>query len=420
MTKVSILVALILLFAVSIWLSVLRKTEGAAINWRDVHQQIDGFGASSANVANLRAITDAQADMFFDPVKGIGLSLLRTQIQPDGSSTEIVTTQRAVARGVKVWGSPWSPPANYKTNGSLKHGGYLVRSYYGAWASVLAGYVQMMRTKGVPIYAISVQNEPDISENYPSCLYTAQNIHDFVPYLHTAFQSAGVVGTRIMIAEESQWSIDLTATAMADSSIAADISIVAAHGYGGRRILAYRTGSAHLWETEIWGDTGVNHFDGSITEGLIWASKIHEFLTVANVNAWHWWTLTTDDDTNGGLTDLNGNPAKRMYVLGQWAKFVRPASYRIGVSYSGPLEISAFRDPRTGAFAIVVVNLSSKDAPQTFTLNGFSANLVTPWITSAALSLVEQAPVLINGTSFTYTIPASSVTTFSGAALRVE
>ncbi len=101
----------------------LPKDETATINWMDVRQQIDGFGGSSVSILPLRAITDEQADLFFDSTKGVGLSLLRTSIQPDGSSTEIVTAQKAVARGVRIWSAPWSPPANFKTNGSVNNGG---------------------------------------------------------------------------------------------------------------------------------------------------------------------------------------------------------------------------------------------------------------------------------------------------------
>jgi glucuronoarabinoxylan endo-1,4-beta-xylanase len=58
--------------------------------------------------------------------------------------------------------------------------------------------------------------------------------------------------------------------------------------------------------------------------------------------------------------------------------------------------------------------------PQTFSLNGFSTNAVTPWITSASLSLAAQAPVSVSGSSFTYTLPASSVTTFYGTATEAH
>ena len=308
MKKSSMLLVIVVAFSVAACTVGMPKAQNATINWTEIYQQIDGFGASSANNPVLRAVTEDQADLFFDSAKGAGLSLLRTQIHPDGSSTEIVTAQKAVARGALVWGSPWSPSAKYKTNENVNNGGHLLRSEYAAWAHMLAAYVKMMRTNGVPMYAISVQNEPDISIDYESCLYTPQEMHDFVPYLYSALQEAGVGSTKIMIAEDSEWRIDLAKAAIADPNVARDVGVVAAHGYLAK-IQPYKTGNAHLWETEVY-DREISHYDGSIAEGLRWASTIHKFLTVAGVSAWHYWGLRTDDNDNGGLTDLNGIPGQ--------------------------------------------------------------------------------------------------------------
>src|SRR5271155_4471966 len=231
----------------------------------------------------------------------------------------------------------------------------------------------MMAKFGVPVYAVSVQNEPNLATDYGSCMYTAQDIHDFVPFLASALHSVGAGSTKIIIAEESEWAFDLTSIAMADPNVAPEIGIIAAHGYGGK-IQAYRTGSARLWQTE---DSGPSpNYDGSIADALTWALKIHSYLAVANANAWVWWFLTDiprqgEGTDNAALTDINGNSPKRAFVIGQWSKFVRPGWARVGVGYSGPLRITAFKDPRGSSFAIVAVNLSNHLVRQTFSLNGF-------------------------------------------------
>src|SRR5262249_49510121 len=76
------------------------------INWTDVHQRIDGFGASSAFTGD--GITTAQADLFWTTTSGVGLSLLRMRIQSNGTYPELATLQKAQDRGVKIWGTPWS------------------------------------------------------------------------------------------------------------------------------------------------------------------------------------------------------------------------------------------------------------------------------------------------------------------------
>jgi glucuronoarabinoxylan endo-1,4-beta-xylanase len=428
----------VLLAVAGIALVRLRIGTTATINWSDVRQSIDGFGGSSADF--LTSLTPAQADFFFTTA-GIGLSILRTQIIPDlatcnaefhdggcsGSNGQILngelgTAQMAVARGAIVFSTPWSPPGTYKSNGSFRNGGHLLSSHYSDWAKEIATYVPMMANHGVPIYAVSVQNEPNVTIYWGSCVYTAQEMHDFVPYLYSALQSVGAGSTKIMIAEESSWAIDLSSSAMADPKVAPEVGIIAAHGYGGK-IKAYRTGRARLWQTEDSSQSST--YDGSMIDGMSWAVKIHDYLADANVNAWVWWFLTDmprqgEGTDNAALTDINGNIPKRAYVSGQWSKFVRRGWSRVGASYFGPLRITAFKDPGNQSFVIVAVNPTARAVRQTFSLNGLSANSVTPWITSADLSLARQNPVSVSGASFSYTLPGSSVTTFSGAVLRAH
>jgi hypothetical protein len=150
--------------------------------------------------------------------------------------------------------------------------------------------------------------------------------------------------------------------------------------------------------------------------GLYWANQIHSFMTVAQANAWNFWWLVSYNPDNEGLTDTNGVPAKRMYVLGQYSRFVRPGYYRVGVVNNAGTSISAYKDPNSGGFAIVAINNSGSDIVQIFNLNGFTATHVTPWITSGSLSLSNQAPVNVTNATFAYVLPAQSVVTFVGKA----
>jgi glucuronoarabinoxylan endo-1,4-beta-xylanase len=409
----------------------------AVVNWTDAYQMIDGFGGSCADF--YEPLSSKMADFFFT-TSGIGLSLLRIQVIPSvaecrsylgrdageclevGSGAtilkgELAIAKQAVSRGVTVWSTPWSPPASMKSNGSFINGGSLLPADYAAWADSLAGYVKLLNSNGVPIYAMSVQNEPDLKTSYGSATYSGKELHDFVPILHSALEASGFGRTKVMIAEASQWDFSLTDAAMADPAVARDVGVLAAHGYGSTRILAPMSYDKHVWQTEVSSQSSM--FDGSIEDALSWASKIHAYLTVAQVNAWHWWFLSDgpkhgNGADNSALTDINLNYAKRTYMTGQWSKFVRPGWFRIGVSYSGSLQITAFKDPAGQAFAIVAVNSSPKAMSQAFSLNGFAADSVTPWITSASLSLAVQPPAAVKGSDFTYRLPASSVTTFSG------
>ena len=415
---------------------VAADAQPVTVDWNDVHQQIDGFGASSADFD--KPLTPAQADFFFTR-NGIGLSILRTQIIPDTATCnaefrkgacsnsngqilngELGTARLAVARGATIFSSPWSPPGAFKSNGSFKNGGTLLPSHYADWAAEVASYVSMMAKTGVPIYAVSVQNEPDLSTDYGSCKYTGNEMHAFVPYLRAALDSAGLHATKIMIAEQAHWEIDLTIPSMTDPRVAPEIGIVAAHSYNSTP-RAYSTGNARLWQTEDSSQSPT--YDGSMDDGMSWALKIHGYLTDAGINAWIWWFLTDmphqgQGMDNAALTDFHGNIPKRTYVTGQWSRFVGRGWSRIGTGESGTLKVTAFKDSKTYDFTIVAINPTHKSVDQTFALSGFSADAVTPWITSSRLSLKPQQPVQVNGTSFSYKLPPLSITTFSGAATK--
>ncbi|MGH7967639.1 MAG: hypothetical protein ACREIC_02815, partial [Limisphaerales bacterium] len=392
------------------------RAQECTVDWNDVRQQIDGFGASSAFLT--ATWTAAQANLFFSTNAGIGLSLLRTQIQPGGfaNANEIALMQMAQARGARVWSAPWSPQASFKNNNNTIGGSFLSASNQ-AYANQLAGYVAKLTTSGVHLYALSIQNEPDASVNYVSCSWTAQQLHDFIPYLYDALAASNVSSTRIMLPESESWNgTYLAATAMADPVVAAQVGILGNHNYDGIDFNhgatavpgAQQTYGKPLWQTEV--STG-DPFDGSITNALYWAGRIHLFMTVAQANAWHyWWLIPWGGTDNQGLTDASGNAAKRCYAVGQFSRFVRPNYHRIGaVTRQGDTLISAYKDSVSPGFAIVAINPDTAGIAQTFVLTNFTAPSVTPWLTSSSASLARQASLPLTNAIFTYQLPAMSV-----------
>jgi glucuronoarabinoxylan endo-1,4-beta-xylanase len=199
---------------------------------------------------------------------------------------------------------------------------------------------------------------------------------------------------------------------MIDATSSNEVGILASHAYGSSASPVNTYGKS-LWETEV---SSFESFDGSISNGLYWANQIHSFMTVAQANAWHYWWLVSGNPDNEGLTDTNGIPAKRMYALGQFSRFVRPGYYRIGATNNGNTSISAYNDPNSGRFVIVAINTNISDFVQTVNLNGFTATNVTPWITSGSLSLASQPAVGVTNSTFVYTLPAMSIVTFVGKA----
>jgi len=424
------------------------QAQTATVTWANTHQTIDGFGGSV--VGDYIALPTNLADFFFSPNSGIGLSILRVQVIPDSSTCvtycstrgckcvastgatiltgELLTIQQAQARGVTTFiASSWSPPASMKSNASWLSGGTFLggASNYSSLASTFTSYLTLLKANGVTLYGFSPQNEPNVNVGYQSALWTAQQFHDFIPVLSASFGEAGFGNTRIIFPEYGQWSSTyggFAATAMNDGAVSPLVGIMAGHGYGGdNNIVAPTTYGKHVWMTEDSDQSPT--YDGSMTDAMIWAKRIHNYLAVANVNAYVWWTLSDmpslgEGTDNSALTDFNGNIPKRAYVTGNWSKFVRPGWVRIDVNVNPQtgVDVTAFKETATGNFAIVVVNENGNNVEQNISLSGFNSGSVTPWVTSASLSLAPQSNVSLANGAFSYSLSPDSVTTFVGVA----
>ena len=421
----------------------------SSVDWNNVHQRIDGFGASSAYNGSWNT---AEADLLFSTnsnityqsatYNGIGLSLLRNHIvwANTSSASDTPTTaettimQLAQARGARVWSTPWSPAAGFKgtndtydantaTAGGIDGGSYLGNGNNITnlnYASQLANYVASMKSSGINLYALSVQNEPDANvTTYDACQWTGAQIHDFATNLFNALAAKGVGSTKIMLPESQNWSDphNLAGPAMGDPNVAADVSIIACHNYDGANgpanLVKNNFGKA-LWETEV---TQLGGETSDIANGVYYAQRIFLFMTVAQANAWHYWWIIPSGSETGLMTESAGT-TKRMFAVGNYSRFVRPNYFRIDATSTQPSAlITAYKDPNASGFAIVVVNTNTAtDVNQTFNLVNFTAASVTPWITSSTLSLAQQTAVNVTNSSFTYTVPAMSVVTFVGQA----
>jgi len=415
------------------------------VNWGSPRQTIDGFGASATGYTE--AFSEEQADRYFSASDGLGLSLLRLEIIPGhlvqdcgcvansasakcvlGTKTQIVAgdlqiAKLAAARGVRIIAVPWSPPAEMKTSGKFCSSGSMIgnSNNYAAYAEILASFPALMSTHGISLDALSVQNEPDVANpEYDTCLWRGAEIHDFIPYLADALKNAGQNDVKIAAPEESEWTFKKLQETMSDPAVAGHVGLVFGHAYAVRERdvpSVPSLGGRHVWQTEV---SNPESYNGSMKDALYWAQSLHKYLS-QGANAWMYWNLDCgatyyNRNDNMCLTDQSSHLAKRAYVLGQYAKFVRPGWKRVDVANRGALLVTAFEGPNK-KFAIVAVNQQRWAVRnQRFILNGITAqhSHVVPWITSHSVSLSAQAPIFVTsgGTAIAYTIPARSVVTF--------
>jgi glucuronoarabinoxylan endo-1,4-beta-xylanase len=385
-----------------------------------VHQTISGFGASSAWASGFQNAADA--DTLFSTTTGAGLSLLRVRIAPDGTTSagEITMALAAQTRGASVWATPWSPPPADKSNdndiaGTMNNGQ--------AFAATLATYVATMKTAGVNLIAVSAQNEPDANvTTYESCTYTGTALASFIgTYMGPALSSSGV---KIMAPETQNWcdfpnyAPDIFSNTSADTYT----SIIATHEYGctpptvNAAVQQVLSSGKEFWETEIYDESATS--DPGMGSALTVTKLITDALTIANMNAWHYWWIYPTGTGNGALWDYTtGQATKRLWVMGNFSRFVRPRYTRIDVSGTVPAGVTlvAFESPSGNTTVIVAVNNNTTTTSVPIFVSGTEwPGQVSSWVTSAAGSLAPGATATLTTGHFTASLAAQSVTTFVG------
>jgi glucuronoarabinoxylan endo-1,4-beta-xylanase len=383
------------------------------LNLSDVHQTISGFGASTAWGSTM---SNADAALLWSTTTGAGLSLHRVRIDPtNGHTSELNIAKLAVSYGVKVWATPWTPPAADKSNNNLVEG---TLTNGQAFATFLMGFVTYMKGQGVNIYAVSSQNEPDANVTYESCAYTGATLASFVgTYMGPAFAGSGV---KVMSPETQNWCgfPSFESALQSNAAAWAATSIVATHEYGCNPS-AYpqiQQAGKEFWETEIF-DPGSTTADPGMGSGLRIAKLIHDAMTIASMNAWHYWWVYPASADNGALWDkASGQPAKRLWVEGNYARFVRPGYQRIGTTGTAPAGVllSAYKNPADGTVAVVAINNNTTTTPVSLYLPSGAPCSFTPWVTSATGNLASEAPVSGAQSHVTLSLGAQSVTTFVG------
>jgi glucuronoarabinoxylan endo-1,4-beta-xylanase len=399
---------------------------------KNLQQTITGFGASSAwTAAEMRS--DSDADLLFTRDSGIGLTLLRVRIAPPASpppggacsTLEVVTAQQAVARGVTVWATPWSPPPFWKSNDSLDYGGSLLAANADDWANCLAGFVSYMQSQNVPIAFLSAQNEPTVGTvNYDSCVYTPAQLTDFIAnHLAPALTRAGLT-TPIMAPETQGWGngqmTSFTAAILANPAATSAVGVFATHSYSGAASPLPLPAGKNLWETE-WYDQAPTA-DPGMVDAITTAMRIQNDLVNGNVSAWMYWWIYPASPDNGGLFDMaSRGPAKRLYALGNFSRFVLPGYSRILATTTAPtpgIAASAYVDPAASQIVIVAINSNTTAASQNFVFDSVATGSWTAYVTSATENSVSAGNPVASGadpSALTVSLEAQSVTTLVGS-----
>ena len=373
-------------------------------------QEIEGFGAaltgSSAFLIN-RKMSAAQRlsllESLFDADKGIGITYLRMTIgasdfslsdytyddMPPGETDfelanfsiekdreDIVPVFKqilAIAPGLRIMGSPWSPPAWMKTNESLR-GGNLKPEAYEAYARYFVKFIEGYAAEGIPIDAVTPQNEPlHFTASYPCMEMQASEQLAFIrDNLGPAFEAAGL-GTGIIIYDHNWDNTQYAVSILNDPAASQYVDGSAFHAYGGDVSAMSVVHSAHpgkgLYFTEISGGEWATDFSDNLQWNMsnIFIGTTRNWSRTALL-----WNLALDENngpTNNGCSNCRGvvtihsatgavTRNVEYYSIGHFSKFVRPGAFRVASSDFGsgiPLDHVAFINA-DGSRVLVVSN----------------------------------------------------------------
>lgn len=448
----------------------------------DLRQTIDGFGVGEADWADDVFIfpkREQVLDALFAP-DGLHANILRGEIFPHyatgklqadfatASDTSLHVAQHPekverndlLRRGqfwltshvqqkypeVRFTFSTWSPPAwmkdgNRATELYPASQGKLKSEHYQHYADYLADFCEAYNKAGIPIYAVSPSNEPGYAAPWNSCLWTPQEMGDFIQHNLLPTLQKRNLEVKVLFGENPAWStvfdrlkmissVDFVNNVLQTHADMPEKNIIAAgHGYvlpdtiplpaELRRtpIVPFEEASKRnipMWVTEI---SDITPLDVSMEDGLRWATAFHEYLMEAQVSAIIWWLGAQPTKTNESLIVLNQQEGsfiktKRYDTFGNYTRYIPRGSRGMGNQSNGlpeEVKVSSFR--YGNQFTIVVVNSTDRQLTSQLLLENGKVvkGSLRNYITTADKQWSEGT---ITGSTLEF-LP-QSVTTFTG------
>jgi glucuronoarabinoxylan endo-1,4-beta-xylanase len=362
------------------------------------YQYVRGFGGMS-NVWTSPDMTVKDIDTLFSP-DGLGLNMFRICVYPYMDQLEDGTeagdpeagnqrthgdyyrlVQRVNQYGGYVLASPWTPPAEFK-DPPERADGRLKAEFYDDYAQHLRDFCRRMYNKGAPIYAISIQNEPNWEGGYDGCVWTGAEMRDFfkeVGHFTTSPEAIpGYGGGKatphvLTMNGESANNPNINDAALDDPVSRAAIDLLGRHIYG-ERTTKYTKGldmGYEIWMTEInTNSSDAPLFPQDSTWPFVWTfiNDVHNCMNNNNESAFiHWYSkrfygLIGD----GQYTTENGVPTYRGWALAQYAKFANETT-RIGLTPEGiaintsteatsGLKATAYKSEDGNSLSMVILN----------------------------------------------------------------
>jgi glucosylceramidase len=372
------------------------------------------------------ALTDASAETFaklpenkqaeflklyFNKEKGIGYTLARTNMNSCDFSSDMYTyvdsndielksfsiahdekykiplikkAMEAAGGDLKLYISPWSPPAWMKGNHNMLQGGTLEKEFYQSWANYFVKFIKAYEADGIPVWGLTVQNEPMAKQTWESCMYTAEEERNFIKnYLGPTLWKSGMKDKKLIAWDHNR---DLVyhraSTILSDPEAAKYVWGIGFHWYESwtgapipenvRRVyesfpevqllLTEACNYPFSWDTfdqwqwgENYGSAMINDFNNGAVAWTDWNILLDETGGPNHVKNFCFAPMHADT-RDGSLHLMNS-----FFYIGHFSKFIQPGAKRIACS-SGRAQLltTGFKNP-DGTYAVIVMNQGEKE-----------------------------------------------------------
>lgn len=254
--------------------------------------------------------------------------------------------QEHLGRPLSVMLSPWSPPAFMKTNGSRTEGGSLLPEYRAFWARYLVRYVQEYRDRGFDVTRLSIQNEPNATQIWDSCRYTAEEEKVFLrDFLHPELERAGLSEVGVHIWDHNKERVFERTRAIIDDETASMVEGVAFHWYTGDHF------DALALVRERYPDLKLVFSEGCVEYSRFEPSDVaanatmyaHDIIgnIAAGMNAFIDWNMLLDAE--GGPNHVSNFCAAAMMVDGATGELAVTPIYPVMAEISRTFDVGARR-----------------------------------------------------------------------------
>ena len=415
-------------------------------------QTITGFGAACCDGAMCPFGNDTQpVKLLYGAESPIGLNIMRMEISPNFVGDVIVkewgnydtpydwkgslpSAKIVKQRGGIVFGTPWSPPGDYKTNGTAQGGnaedqgyqrGKLRTDCYEKFFPWLNTFLKYMKQNGVNVDAVSIQNEPDWWVNYSGCLYEPQEQLNLVKNYAHMLDRETYKGVRLISAEPLGFRQDYSDMLLNDPVAREQIDIIAGHLYGhppldngnmkSAAVLAEKYGK-EVWMTEHSVTDNIDHLP-NWDEQLVFAKELNECMNAGCTGYIYWymrahWAFVGTGESKYNPGNTKNKLLPRAYVLSHFSKHV---------TGSTRLKLSGITSSQTNA-AIQMSSYIKGDSLIVMAINATKTShdiqLTLPYNVRSGVHLIstgnetdklcQESPIEIEGPTNLQTVPLSA------------